>query len=234
MKLLLILCWVLGVSADVLHEELHITGCTDFYGEDMYALDRDETWYADLSKGVGVMTLPDFVDPASYKEGTYEQAVANLQVCRFNLNLSRRGLKEFPLVKDPPSSPMIYNKDKVELGVKNVLICHVSGFYPAPVNVFWTKNGEKVTEGTSINVPYPNKDRSFTQISRLEFIPQQGDIYSCSVEHLALNQPLTRMWDVETTQPGVGPAVFCGIGLTIGLLGVAAGTFFLIKGNDCS
>ncbi|TKS80466.1 hypothetical protein D9C73_014566 [Collichthys lucidus] len=40
--------------------------------------------------------------------------------------------------------------------------------------------------------------------------------------------------DVEVKQPGVGPAVFCGLGLTVGLLGVAAGTFFLIKGNECS
>ena len=38
----------------------------------------------------------------------------------------------------------------------------------------------------------------------------------------------------EQQQPGVGPAVFCGLGLTVGLLGVAAGTFFLIKGNECS
>lgn len=38
---------------------------------------------------------------------------------------------------------------------------------------------------------------------------------------------------VEVKQPGVGPAVFCGLGLTFGLLGVAAGTFFLIKGNEC-
>uniref|UniRef100_A0A3Q2R392 Ig-like domain-containing protein n=1 Tax=Fundulus heteroclitus TaxID=8078 RepID=A0A3Q2R392_FUNHE len=52
---------------------------------------------------------------------------------------------------DPPSTPMIYTRDDVELGEKNILVCHVSGFYPAPVNVSWTKNGQKVTEGTSIN-----------------------------------------------------------------------------------
>lgn len=40
--------------------------------------------------------------------------------------------------------------------------------------------------------------------------------------------------DVQVSQPSVGPAVFCGVGLTVGLLGVAAGTFFLIKGNECS
>ncbi|XP_030580677.1 HLA class II histocompatibility antigen, DP alpha 1 chain-like isoform X1 [Archocentrus centrarchus] len=137
---------------------------------------------------------------------------------------------------DAPSAVMIYTRDEVEVGEKNTLICHVTGFYPAPVNVSWTKNGEKVTEGTSINVPYINKDGSFTQISRLQFTPQLGDIYSCAVEHLALTQPITKIYEVEASQsaPGVGPAVFCGVGLTVGLLGVAAGTFFLIKGNECS
>ncbi|XP_051800364.1 H-2 class II histocompatibility antigen, A-U alpha chain-like [Acanthochromis polyacanthus] len=233
MKLLLILCWVLGVSADVLHEDLWIIGCSDSDGEHMYTLEGEEVWYADFKKGEGVRPQPDFIDPIDYP-GAYQFAVNEQQTCKQNLNTVREAEKDLPLENDPPSSLIIYSEDYLELGVKNVLICHVSGFYPAPVNVSWTKNGEKVTEGTSINRPFPNKDGSFTQISRLEFIPQQGDIYSCSVEHLALEQPLTRMWDVETTQPGVGPAVFCGVGLTIGLLGVAAGTFFLIKGNECS
>uniref|UniRef100_UPI001447F14D mamu class II histocompatibility antigen, DR alpha chain-like n=1 Tax=Epinephelus lanceolatus TaxID=310571 RepID=UPI001447F14D len=141
---------------------------------------------------------------------------------------------ELCLCSDPPSSPIVYSRDDVELGENNILICHVTGFYPAPVKFYWTKNNKNVTEGTSVNVPYPNKDGSFNQFSRLEFVPQLGDIYSCSVGHQTLDQPLTRIWDVEKTQPSVGPAVFCGVGLTVGLLGVAAGTFFLIKGNECS
>ncbi|XP_007540846.2 HLA class II histocompatibility antigen, DR alpha chain-like, partial [Poecilia formosa] len=137
---------------------------------------------------------------------------------------------------DAPSNLVIYPRDEVELGEQNILVCHVSGFYPAPVNVSWTRNGQKVTEGTSINVPFPSKDSTFTQISRLQFVPQLGDIYSCSVEHLALTEPMTRTWDVEMDSPqsGPGPSIFCGVGLTIGLLGVAVGTFFLIKGNECS
>merc|ERR1711977_749203 len=85
-----------------------------------------------------------------------------------------------------------------------------------------------------INVPYPNKDGSFSQTSRLDFIPQQGDMYSCSVTHPALKLGMTRMYDVNVQLPSIGPAVFCGLGLTVGLLGVASGTFFLIKGNECS
>uniref|UniRef100_A0A3P9DQQ9 Ig-like domain-containing protein n=1 Tax=Maylandia zebra TaxID=106582 RepID=A0A3P9DQQ9_9CICH len=84
----------------------------------------------------------------------------------------------------------------VELGVQNTLICHVTGFYPAPVNITWNKNEQKVTEGTSTSVPFPNKDGSFKQTSRLEFIPKQGDVYSCTVEHsvLALDTCSRHTW----------------------------------------
>lgn len=77
---------------------------------------------------------------------------------------------------------------------ENTLICFVTGFYPAPVNISWTRNGEEVKEGTSTSVPYPNKQGTFTQISRLDFVPQQGDIYSCGVQHLYTTDPDTRMW----------------------------------------
>nr|XP_046236731.1 HLA class II histocompatibility antigen, DP alpha 1 chain-like [Scatophagus argus] len=234
MMVVLVLSCVLCVSADILHEDLAINGCSASDGEVMYSLDGEEKWYADFINKRGVEPQPSFIDHMSYREGTYEQAVANQQICRQNLKVDLEAYKNPPLELDPPSSPMIYTKDYVEVGQKNVLICHVTGFYPAPVNVSWTKNGVQVTEGTSINIPYPNKDGSFRQTSRLEFVPQQGDMYSCTVRHRALDQPLTRIWDVEVKQPGVGPAVFCGLGLTVGLLGVAAGTFFLIKGNECS
>uniref|UniRef100_A0A8P4G543 Ig-like domain-containing protein n=1 Tax=Dicentrarchus labrax TaxID=13489 RepID=A0A8P4G543_DICLA len=234
MMMMVLVLWFSCVSADVLHEDIAIDGCSDSDGEVMYGLDGEEKWVADFINKKGVEPQPNFIDHMSYVEGTYENAVANQQICRQNLKVALQAYKNPPLQLDPPSSPVIYTRDNVELGEKNTLICHVTGFYPAPVKVYWTKNGKNVTEGTSINVPYPNKDGSFTQTSRLEFIPQLGDMYSCSVKHLSLKDPLTRFWDVEKPEPSIGPAVFCGLGLTVGLLGVAAGTFFLIKGNECS
>uniref|UniRef100_A0A3P9DP65 Mamu class II histocompatibility antigen, DR alpha chain-like n=1 Tax=Maylandia zebra TaxID=106582 RepID=A0A3P9DP65_9CICH len=235
-ELLLFLSCVLCVSADALHEDIGISGCSDSDGENMYGLDGEEKWYADFNKKEEIYPQPPFVvNPFHYQEGTYEGAVANQQVCKQNLKVDMQAYKNPPLQRDAPSGVMIYTRDEVEFGEKNYLICYVTGFYPAPVNVSWTKNKEKVTQGSSINVPYINKDGTFTQISRLQFTPQQGDIYSCAVQHLALTQPETRLYDVEVHfSLCVGPSVFCGVGLTLGLLGVAAGTFFLIKGNECS
>ncbi|CAI5669600.1 unnamed protein product [Oreochromis niloticus] len=237
-ELLLFLSCVLCVSADGLHRDLHIGGCSDSDGEDMIGLDGEEKWYADFNKQTDVYPQPPFViNPFHYKEGNYQRAVADQQICRNSLKILRRRMKDFPLERDAPSGVMIYTREEVEFGKKNTLICRVTGFYPAPVNVSWTKNGQKVTEGSSINVPYPNKDGTFKQTSRLDFTPQLGDIYSCAVQHLTLTEPLTKIYDVQAppqSDPGVGPSVFCGMGLTLGLVGVAAGTFFLIKGNECS
>ncbi|XP_038131015.1 HLA class II histocompatibility antigen, DP alpha 1 chain-like [Cyprinodon tularosa] len=235
MKLLLFLCSVLWVHAEVLHEDLRITGCSESDGEFMYALDAEEMWYADFKKGEGVLPQPPFIDPIRFPDDIYQHAVNNLDICRSNMNTRRISLKNPPRKLESPSSLMVYSRDDVELEEKNILICHVSGFYPAPVNVSWTKNGQKVTEGTNINNPYPNKDITFTQISRLDFIPQLGDVYSCSVEHQALKEPMTSSFDVDLNvhQPSNGPTVFLAVGLTIGFLGVAVGTFFLVKGNQC-
>uniref|UniRef100_A0A3P9DI05 Ig-like domain-containing protein n=1 Tax=Maylandia zebra TaxID=106582 RepID=A0A3P9DI05_9CICH len=179
-------------------------------GEKMFGLDGEEVAYADFNKKEMIDPQPPFIDRITYQEGTYEYAVADQQ-------------SDYP-----PEQGGVWRE--------NTLICHVTGFYPAPVNVSWTKNGQKVT-GSSINTPYPNKDGTFKQTSRLQFTPQLGDIYSCAVQHLALTEPLTKIYEVEASarsDPGVGPSVFCGVGLTLGLLGVAAGTFFLVKGNECS
>ncbi|XP_026180411.1 RLA class II histocompatibility antigen, DP alpha-1 chain-like isoform X2 [Mastacembelus armatus] len=206
-ELVLVLSWVLCVSAEVQHENIYISGCSDSDGEQMYGLDGEELWYADFVNKRGVYPLPSFSNSFRYEEGVYEAAVADEHTCKLNLNLALRGMKDYPMENDPPSSPIIYSRDDVELDQQNTLICHVTGFYPAPVKIHWTKNGQNVTEGTSIDVPFPNKDGSFRQTSRLEFTPQLGDVYSCTVDHPALDQPLTRIWDVELMLTSL--CVFC-------------------------
>ncbi|XP_068611828.1 HLA class II histocompatibility antigen, DP alpha 1 chain [Brachionichthys hirsutus] len=230
--MILILSSVLSVSAESQHLRLAITACSDSDGEVMYSLDSEALWYADFTNKKGVVALPNFTSEITY-DGFYERALSNQIICKGNLNKTRTALKNPPVELVPPPSPIVYPRDEVELGQTNFLICHATGFYPAPVNISWTKNNEIVNEGISINTPFPDNDGTFNQFSRLEFIPQQGDLYSCTLNHGALKQPETRVWSVDTTQPSVGPAVFCGVGLTVGLIGVAVGTFFLIKGNEC-
>ncbi|XP_031611828.1 RLA class II histocompatibility antigen, DP alpha-1 chain-like isoform X1 [Oreochromis aureus] len=228
--LLLVLSSVICVSADGLYEMNSVSGCSDTDGEDVLILDDEVVWYTDFNKQKGVDSLPAFADHPSF-EGKYEEAVANQLICRQNLKMARTAMKDFPKRHEAPSSVAIYTTLNVEIGVQNTLICHVTGFYPAPVNVTWNKNTKKVVEGTSITVPLSNKDGTFTQTSKLDFVPKGGDVYACIVEHVALTQPLTKVYAVDNAEPILGPAIFCGVGLTVGVLGVAAGIYLFIRGR---
>ncbi|RAM39511.1 hypothetical protein DOZ52_28890, partial [Enterobacter hormaechei] len=157
-------------------------------------------------------------------------ALANIQVCKSNLDVAIKAYKNPQEKMDKPQTS-IYAENDVQLNVENTLICHVTGFFPPPVRVSWTKNNEGL-KADSLSQYRPNDDGTYNIFSSLTFTPVEGDIYTCTVNHTSLDQPQTKTWDVDVAVPSVGPAVFCGVGLSLGLLGVAAGTFFLIKGNN--
>lgn len=224
---------ILSTDAKFVHEDFAIGICSDTEAERMFGFDEEELWHADFNQKRGVETLPDFGDPITFP-GFYENSVRNTEICRSNLALWTKAFKSPPPEMDAPQTS-IYPKDDVELSVQNTLICHVTGFYPPSVSISWTKNNANVTKGISLSQYRPRNDGTFNIFSTLKFTPAEGDIYSCTVNHRALQgQPQTKTWDVDVTLPSVGPAVFCGVGLTLGLLGVAAGTFFLVKGNNCN
>lgn len=63
----------------------------------MYGLEGEEKWYADFNKHTGVDPPPDFIGSFNYREGTYDTAVANQQICRSNLKIRRDAMKDIPL-----------------------------------------------------------------------------------------------------------------------------------------
>ncbi|KAI4881964.1 hypothetical protein NFI96_029692 [Prochilodus magdalenae] len=217
--------------SSVQHTDIAVNLCSDTDGEKIFGLDGEEMWHADFTQGKGEMTMPQFADPSSYVEGTYEGAVTNQAICKQNLKIAIGSHKNPPEPKNAPQTS-VYSKADVQLGSQNTLICYITGFYPPQVTVSWTRNNVKVSDQVSLSRYYPTSDGTFNLISHLSFTPEQGDIYTCTVEHTALDRPLTKTWDVQVALPGVGPSVFCGVGLAAGLLGVAVGTFFLVKGNN--
>uniref|UniRef100_A0A671NVV8 Zgc:123107 n=1 Tax=Sinocyclocheilus anshuiensis TaxID=1608454 RepID=A0A671NVV8_9TELE len=208
------------------HKDFSITGCSETEKESMTGSNGEEAWHADFNKKTGVVTLPDFADPMSFP-GYYEESVAEQEVCKQNM-------KGHPLHNffNPPET-FIYSRNDVQLAVENTLICHVTGFFPPPVSVSWAKNNVIVTEDVSLSQYRTRSDGSFLVFSSLKITPEDGDVYSCTVNHRALlGQPQTRIWSIPEAAavlPSLGPALFCGVGLTLGLLGVTTGLFFLIK-----
>ncbi|XP_066580412.1 H-2 class II histocompatibility antigen, A-Q alpha chain [Amia ocellicauda] len=203
-------------------------------GEVEMEWDRDELFYVDFDKQQVVQRLPEF-DTQWHMVPSYPaQETQEVDTMKYNLKAHAKG-EGFPMeVIDPPVA-RLYPEDDVEAGVPNTLICFITDFHPPAIRVSWSRNNEPLTEGVSETQYYSNSDYSFRLFSYLSFTPQPGDVYSCTVEHIGLQEPLTRLWEPELQMDSEArETAVCAVGLTLGLLGVVSGTIFLIKGNNCN
>ncbi|TTQ23529.1 DLA class II histocompatibility antigen, DR-1 beta chain [Bagarius yarrelli] len=170
-----------------------MTACSETDEEVMWGSDGEEQFYVDFKTKKGLIMLPPFANPLQYP-GMYEVGEGELAVCKKSL---ARLIEDFENQLEPQDAPQssIYPSDDIQLGSENMLICHFTQFFPPPVTVRWTKNGEDVTDKSTLSQFYPNEDNTFNQFSHLPFIPQEGDIYTCTVEHKALETPDTKTLD---------------------------------------
>ncbi|KAM8734292.1 H-2 class II histocompatibility antigen, A-U alpha chain-like [Acanthopagrus schlegelii] len=217
------------------HEVIYFVGCfVNGTVEVQFEFDAEEILYMDFLRNEIVYTVPRFLDPDPseilFGMSTLRDAHENKGLCLSLTAIAAHEKKNLPEEIDAPES-ILYSAEKVRLGVENTLICFVNHFYPPDIRVSWTKNGHPVSEGLSLSRYFPNKDQTFHQFSTLTFTPREEDVYSCTVEHLALARPLTRIWDHEFTHPSPLPDIVCGVGLTLGLLGFIVGVFFIAKGR---
>ncbi|XP_042564132.1 H-2 class II histocompatibility antigen, A-K alpha chain-like isoform X2 [Clupea harengus] len=195
--MLLVLTGIICTETKIVHVDINLRGCSDSDGEHMYALDGEEMGHADFTKGKFVMTMPEFADPYTYEDSVYEFAVAEQKLCKQNMQIFTEAYKSPAEAEAPPMSS-IYPRHEVKVGTDNTLICLITGFYPPRLTVRWTRNNKNVTQGVSSSQLRVNvNDFSYNQFFTLKFTPQEGDIYTCTVEHQALEGPMTREFDVE-------------------------------------
>lgn len=221
--------------AQFVHEIAYVVGCFENYStQAQYDFDGDEGFYVDYDRQEVVYTIPPFIvrDPVQIfgHMNIYRNAERAQRTCSGIIAYIKAEKIHAEEVRDPPES-VLYPADEVLPGVENTLICFSNHFFPPSVNVSWTKNELPVSEGVSFSRYYPNEDQTFRHFSTLTFTPSEGDIYSCTVEHSALETPKTRFWDVELPkrQQSLTADIYCGVGLSLGLLMVAAGTFLVVK-----
>uniref|UniRef100_A0A8C0HC08 Ig-like domain-containing protein n=1 Tax=Chelonoidis abingdonii TaxID=106734 RepID=A0A8C0HC08_CHEAB len=83
----------------------------------------------------------------------------------------------------PSGTPManVFTAQPLELGKPNTLICQVGNLFPPSVTVSWQRLGEPVSQGVNTTRYYPTEDLGFLLFSYLEFTPQEGDIYTCTI-----------------------------------------------------
>ncbi|KAM9353464.1 H-2 class II histocompatibility antigen, A-U alpha chain-like [Symphorus nematophorus] len=217
------------------HEILYVVGCfVNGTTEVLFEFDGEEMLHVDFQRDEIVYTVPGFLDPDPSQVlvglSILRDALDNGGLCVEVTSVCAAEKGKPPEQNDPPES-ILYPAEEAQLGVENSLICFVNHFYPPDIRVSWTKNGRPVSEGVSLSRYYPNNDQTFHQFSTLTFTPREGDIYSCTVEHSALDRPTTRIWELEVSHPSLGPDIFRGVGLTVGLLGIGVGVFFIVKGQ---
>ncbi|XP_070768380.1 H-2 class II histocompatibility antigen, A-U alpha chain-like [Enoplosus armatus] len=233
--LIILMLYSFCAFSQIPHEVVYVVGCfVNGRPEVQFEFDDEEILYMDFQREEIVYTVPRFLDPDPSQVlvgmKILRDALANKDLCLALAAVIAAEERNPPDEQDPPES-ILYPAEQLQLGVENSLICFVNHFYPPDIKVSWTKNGRPVSEGVSLSRYYPNNDQTFHQFSTLTFTPREGDIYSCTVEHSALERPKTRIWEPDFSHPSLGPDIFCGVGLTLALLGVAVGVFLIAKGH---
>ncbi|CAN9514229.1 unnamed protein product [Ophioblennius macclurei] len=220
------------------HEITYVVGCfNNFSTQAQYEFDSEEMMYANFADNTFVYNFPAFFmfDPTKVfdTEHFLRNARKAKKSCSAIVTFVDAEEKHPPENKDPPDS-VLYSARQVKFGTENTLVCFVNHFFPPLIKVSWTKNNQPVSEGVSLSRYYPNSDRTFHQFSTLKFTPKKGDIYTCTVEHMALESPTTRIWESNESLEDhtVGLDIYCGVGLGLGFLGVAIGTFLIVKGLE--
>lgn len=78
------------------------------------------------------------------------------------------------------------------------LYCRAHGFYPPEISINWMKNGEEIVQDTNYGGILPSGDGTYQTWVSVELDSQNGDIYSCHVEHGGVHMVLPGFQDSET------------------------------------
>ncbi|KAI3359901.1 hypothetical protein L3Q82_014259 [Scortum barcoo] len=154
-------------------------------------LDENDVYYADFKKGLLVWDsrLPTSV----HVPHAYSYEVHYRSTCKYELNRWKPDKSASTKTKEAPEI-IVYPRDEVKKEEENTLICFISHFFPPTVNIKWTKNDVEVSVEDPFIKCLPNSDGTFYVFSKLNFVPSEGDIYGCTVEHDALKEPKTMFW----------------------------------------
>ncbi|KAF4070301.1 hypothetical protein AMELA_G00284140 [Ameiurus melas] len=233
---ILVLLTTLPANTKFVYKFTELSGCSDSVDEAilLYSLHQDEILFIDYKTKQQIYRLPPFADPIDV-EYLYDYAIAKRTECLQNIRNVTAADGSPPEPRDPPEIS-IYPKHDVVPGEENNFICFIKNFYPPHISVNWTRNGVSVTEGVYISQFSINTDGTFNLFSTLTSSPEtEADVYSCTVEHEALDSPQTRTWDDSAINrhvaPSVTPTVVFAVGIAVGILGLSTGMFFVIKAS---
>ncbi|XP_071588889.1 class II histocompatibility antigen, B-L beta chain-like isoform X2 [Heliangelus exortis] len=144
--------------------------------------------------------------------------------CRHNYE----GVNPFTVQRRVQPKVEIFPTESGSLPQINGLVCAVMDFYPAEMEVKWFKDGkEEVDHVVSTDVTQ-NGDWTYQVLVMLETTPQLGESYSCQVEHVSLQHPITRSWELHPD--GSRSKMLTGVGgFVLGFIFLALGLFLYLR-----
>ncbi|NWR45993.1 HB2L protein, partial [Regulus satrapa] len=145
--------------------------------------------------------------------------------CRHNYELSAPFLVERRV---PPSVSISLVPSSSQPGPGR-LLCSVMDFYPAQIRVRWFQGQQELSEHAVATDVVANGDWTYQQLVRLESPLQHGVSYTCQVEHVSLEHPLSQHWEIPLDT--AHSKMLMGIrGFVLGFVFLALGLgFYLCK-----
>ncbi|XP_076217002.1 class II histocompatibility antigen, B-L beta chain-like [Aptenodytes patagonicus] len=198
-----------------------------------YFYNRQEYVHFDSDVGHFVADTPLGEPSAKYlnsQTDLLEQKRAAVDTyCRHNYGVSTPFIVERRVQPKVRVSPM----QSSSLPQTDRLVCYVTGFYPAEIEVKWFKNGQEETERVVSTDVMQNGDWTYQVLVMLETTPQRGDTYTCQVEHVSLQHPVTQHWEVQSD--AARSKMLTGVGgFVLGLIFLAVGLFLYVRKKGAS
>ncbi|KAM9665495.1 HLA class II histocompatibility antigen, DP beta 1 chain-like [Trichechus inunguis] len=196
-------------------------GTQRFVERYIYNMEEFVRFDSDLGEFVAVTELgrPDAESFNSQKDFLDSKRAAVDTFCRHNYELD----EGFTLKRRVQPNVNVSPSKRGPLQHHNLLVCHVTDFYPGSIQIRWFRNGHEETAGIVSTDLVHNGDWTFQILVMLEMTPQQGDVYTCHVEHPSLDSPVTVEWKAESDSAknkmltGVGGFVLGFITLGVGI-----------------
>ncbi|KAM4878212.1 class II histocompatibility antigen, B-L beta chain-like [Sylvia borin] len=218
-----------GVFQEMYIAECHFMNGTEkvrYVVRDIYNREQWAMYDSDVGQYVGYT-------PFGEKQAQYRNSLPELMeqrraevdtYCRHNY----KGITPFSVERRvPPSVSISLLPSSSQAGARG-LLCSVMDFYPARIQVRWFQGQQELSGHVVATDVVPNGDWSYQLLVLLETPPRRGLSYTCQVEHVSLEQPLRRHW--EMPPDAARSKMLTGIGgLVLGSVFLALGLAFYLR-----
>ncbi|XP_038638220.1 class II histocompatibility antigen, B-L beta chain-like [Scyliorhinus canicula] len=132
----------------------------------------------------------------------------------------------------------IYTKENYAPHQSNILFCYAENFYPFEIDITFLINGRPFPGLVNSSQLVVEADWTFNILKYIRIDSEDGDTYSCQVNHMSLDEPMTVLMDQSDPQLHIGTIV-CAVGVIVGALGLMVGLYLVTKlcsrqGKPCS